>query len=64
MQELTFWDYVTLGVSAVVLLVWAVLRVQRALNPHVGRGAACSKGDCASVNIADIGSVRSPNEKK
>jgi hypothetical protein len=54
MQELTFGDYITLGVSAVVLLIWLVLRIQRAINPHVGRQSKCSTAQEVRVNLSDI----------
>ncbi|MBF0256415.1 MAG: hypothetical protein HQL47_08145 [Gammaproteobacteria bacterium] len=55
MQELTFGDYVTLGISAVVLLAWVVMRIQRALNPHVGRQSQCPTAQEIRVNLSDIG---------
>jgi hypothetical protein len=54
-QELTFGDYLTLGISALVLLAWLVMRIQRAINPHVGRQSQCSTAQEIRVELGQIG---------
>ncbi|MEO5344389.1 MAG: hypothetical protein H7842_13850 [Gammaproteobacteria bacterium SHHR-1] len=63
-QQLTFGDYLTLGISAVVLLVWLVLRVQRALNPNLGRQGRCAKTTEVHVGLDQIGRPALAKDKR
>jgi len=51
MNELSFWDYVTLGVTLIVITAWFVLRIMRAFDSKNSGGCSgCSKGVCPPTN--------------
>lgn len=56
MNKLSFWDYITLGTTLIVICAYIVMRVMKALDRQAGGGgcSGCSKGGCNTSMIAGI----------
>ncbi|MES9856892.1 MAG: FeoB-associated Cys-rich membrane protein [Sedimenticola sp.] len=56
MNELSFWDYITLGIALIVICAYVVMRVMRALESNKRGGCnGCSKGSCSTPANIDVG---------